>query len=85
MNFPQAALPSHPGAHRLPHIHKNVPGVMSDINQVFSEENINISGQYLQTNADVGYVVIDVDAKYYRVALARLRSVPGTIRTRVLF
>ena len=85
VNFPQAALPSHPGAHRLLHIHKNVPGVMSDINQVFSEENINISGQYLQTNADVGYVVIDVDAKYSRVALARLRSVPGTIRTRVLF
>ncbi len=85
VNFPQAALPSHPGAHRLLHIHKNVPGVMSDINQVFSEENINISGQYLQTNADVGYVVIDVDAKCSRVALARLRSVPGTIRTRVLF
>ncbi len=85
VNFPQAALPSHPGAHRLLHIHKNVPGVMSDINQVFSEENINISGQYLQTNADVGYVIIDVDPKYYRVALARLRSVPGTIRTRVLF
>ncbi|WP_288074567.1 phosphoglycerate dehydrogenase, partial [Marinobacter sp.] len=58
VNFPEVALPSHPNQHRLLHIHENVPGVMSEINQVFSENGINICGQYLQTKEDIGYVVI---------------------------
>ena len=67
------------------HIHHNVPGVMSAINNVFSENNLNITAQYLQTNDAVGYVVIDVDAEYSDVALARLAAIEGTIRSRVLF
>jgi D-3-phosphoglycerate dehydrogenase len=85
VNFPEVALPAHPGKHRLLHIHENVPGVMSEINSVFAENGINISGQFLQTNAKVGYVVIDVDAEYSDLALDKLQHVNGTIRSRVLF
>lgn len=85
VNFPEVALPSHPGKHRLLHVHRNVPGVMSAINKLFSENNINISGQYLQTVENVGYVVIDVDHECSELALEKLRQVEGTIRTRVLF
>ena len=85
VNFPEVALPSHPNQHRLLHIHENVPGVMSEINQVFSENGINVCGQYLQTKEDIGYVVIDVDKAYGELALEKLRQVKGTIRCRVLF
>ncbi|MDP4650568.1 MAG: phosphoglycerate dehydrogenase [Haliea sp.] len=85
VNFPEVALPEHEGSHRLLHIHHNVPGVMSAINRVFSEYNINVSAQFLQTNEAVGYVVIDVDAEYSDVALEKLASIDGTIRSRVLF
>ncbi|KZY74735.1 D-3-phosphoglycerate dehydrogenase [Oleiphilus sp. HI0071] len=85
VNFPEVALPAHPGYHRLLHIHENVPGVMSEINQVFSENNINICGQFLQTNEKVGYVVVDVDKEYSELALEKLRNVRGTVRVRVLF
>lgn len=85
VNFPEVALPSHPGKHRLLHIHQNIPGVMGEINQVFASNGINISGQYLQTNEKVGYVVIDVDAAYSDLALKKLNEVKGTIRSRVLF
>ncbi len=85
VNFPEVALPSHPNQHRLLHIHENVPGVMSEINQVFSDNGINICGQYLQTKEDIGYVVIDVDKAYGELALEKLRQVKGTIRCRVLF
>ncbi|GAA3574781.1 phosphoglycerate dehydrogenase [Marinobacter xestospongiae] len=85
VNFPEVALPSHPNQHRLLHIHENVPGVMSEINQVFSENGINVCGQYLQTKEEIGYVVIDVDKEYGELALEKLKSVKGTIRCRVLF
>ena len=85
VNFPEVALPSHPGKHRLLHIHENVPGVMSEINQVFAANGINICGQFLQTNEKVGYVVIDVDAEYSDLALEKIQQVKGTIRVRVLF
>jgi D-3-phosphoglycerate dehydrogenase len=85
VNFPEVALPSHPNAHRLLHVHQNVPGVLSKINNVFSENDINISGQYLQTNDKVGYVVIDVDADYSHLALEKLSQIDGTIRCRRLF
>jgi len=85
VNFPEVTLPSHPGKHRLLHIHANIPGVMSEINKVFADNGINISAQYLQTNEKVGYVVIDVDAGYSDLALEKLHDVSGTIRTRVLF
>jgi D-3-phosphoglycerate dehydrogenase / 2-oxoglutarate reductase len=85
VNFPEVALPAHPGNHRLLHIHDNVPGVLSEINQVLSENDINISGQYLQTNEKVGYVVIDVDKAYGPQALEALRQVKHTLRLRVLY
>lgn len=85
VNFPEVSLPSHPGSHRLINIHKNIPGIISKINRVFSEKSINISGQYLRTNEAIGYVVIDVDAVYSEIALQELRQIEGTIRTRVLF
>ena len=85
VNFPEVALPAHPGKHRLLHIHRNVPGVLSEINTVFGANKINISSQYLQTHGDIGYVVIDIDAGYSELALAKLADVTGTIRSRVLF
>jgi len=85
VNFPEVALPAHPGRHRILHIHRNVPGVLSAINQVFADNRINISSQYLQTNEKVGYVVIDLDAESSELAQQRLAEVPGTIRCRVLF
>lgn len=85
VNFPEVALPSHPGKHRLLHIHENVPGVLSEINRALSENGINISGQYLQTNEKVGYVVVDVDKGASQQALETLKDVKGTIRSRVLF
>lgn len=85
LNFPEVALPEHPGEHRLLHIHDNVPGVLSAINQVLSQSNVNIAGQYLQTNATIGYVVIDVEADYAHAALRALKKIPGTIKSRLLF
>lgn len=85
VNFPEVGLPSHPDKHRLLHIHRNVPGVLSAINRVFSDNGLNISAQYLQTNSEVGYVVIDTDASHSQLALQGIREVEGTIRTRVLF
>jgi len=85
VNFPEVALPAHPENHRLLHIHQNIPGVMSEINQVLSDNNINICGQYLQTNEGVGYVVVDVNKEYSELAQEKLKAVTGTIRCRVLF
>ncbi len=85
VNFPEVSLPEHADVHRLLHVHENIPGVMSSINSVFSENGINISGQYLQTNEKVGYVVIDVNADTSEVALEKLKQVKGTIRCRRLF
>ena len=85
VNFPEVQLPQHQDAHRLLHIHRNVPGVLNEINHVFSNDRINIAAQFLQTNADIGYVVIDLDAEHSAAALAQLRGVKGTIKTRALF
>ncbi len=85
VNFPEVSLPNHENTHRLLHIHANVPGVLSQINNVFSENNINISGQYLNTNDKIGYVVIDIDAAHSEFALAKLKAVTGTKSCRVLF
>jgi len=88
VNFPEVSLPEHPGQHRLLHIHRNQPGVLSSINTIFSEEQINIAGQYLQTNAKIGYVVIDIESEGRAESLQvkkRLEQVPGTIRTRILY
>ena len=87
VNFPEVSLPGHPRSQRLLHIHRNVPGVLSRINDIFSRESINIDAQYLQTDAKLGYVVIDVSTtadvtNRLREALA---CIPDTLRTRVLY
>jgi D-3-phosphoglycerate dehydrogenase / 2-oxoglutarate reductase len=85
VNFPEVALPGHPDAHRLLHVHANVPGVLSKINKIFSDNHINIASQYLQTNEKVGYVVVDINSPYDEIALEQLKNIDGTIRCRVLF
>lgn len=88
VNFPQVILPEHPRKHRLLHIHRNQPGVLTKINSVFSRHDVNIAGQYLQTNPSIGYVVIDVEtqrASATKSLKAELDQVPGTIRSRLLY
>ena len=85
VNFPEVSLPEHPGKCRLLHTHRNEPGVLAKINEVFSGNRINIAAQYLQTNEHIGYVVIDIDQDYSHVALEKLQQVEGTIRCRVLY
>ncbi len=87
VNFPEVSLPEHPRSRRLLHIHRNVPGVLSRINELFSAGNINIDAQFLQTDSEVGYVVIDVAADEKQSAQLRdqLAAIPGTLRSRVLY
>ena len=88
VNFPEVSLPAHPGHHRLLHIHRNQPGVLSKVNAIFSKQRINIAGQYLQTNSRSGYVVIDIETEERAVSQnlkRQLDQVEGTIRTRVLY
>ncbi|MCC2616489.1 phosphoglycerate dehydrogenase [Aestuariibacter halophilus] len=84
VNFPEVSLPDHPGRSRLLHIHQNRPGVLTQINQAFAEKGINIAAQYLQTSADIGYVVIDVDSDDADDAFEQLTQIDGTIKTRIL-
>ncbi len=84
VNFPEVSLPQHVGNTRLLHIHQNQPGIMNKINMAFAEKGINISAQYLQTTADIGYVVMEVEAKDADVAFAELIKIDGTIRARTL-
>lgn len=87
VNFPEVTLPGHDGSRRILHIHRNVPGVLSQINEIFGKHNVNIDGQFLRTDAHVGYVVIDVSASEEQAGLLReaLAAIPGTLRTRVLY
>ncbi|MCM5571350.1 phosphoglycerate dehydrogenase [Burkholderiaceae bacterium FT117] len=85
VNFPEVSLPEHTGKCRLLHIHRNVPGIIANINERFSRAGINVSAQYLQTNALVGYVVIDIDGHASQVALDELSAIEGTIRCRILY
>ncbi len=82
---PSISLPPVEGAHRILHIHKNVPGVLSEINTQLSKYHINIVGQYLKTNDEIGYVVLDVDKKLSKQALNLLREVKETIKVRILY
>jgi D-3-phosphoglycerate dehydrogenase len=82
---PPLALPPVEGAHRILHIHNNVPGVLSAINTQLSNHNINIVGQYLKTNDEIGYVVLDVDKKLSNKAVELLKHVKATIKVRMLY
>ena len=87
VNFPEVTLPEHPSSRRLLHIHRNVPGMLSRVNEVFSAGDINIDAQFLQTDSEVGYVVIDVsaDAQQAHALKEQLAAIPGTLRSRVLY
>ncbi len=84
-SIPPLALPAQEGAHRILHIHNNVPGVLSQINTLLSENNINILAQYLKTNDSIGYVVLDVDKSLSKNAIELLRGVKETIKVRMLY
>lgn len=84
VNFPEVSLPEHTGRSRLLHIHHNRPGVLTQINQTFAEKGINIEAQYLQTNSEIGYVVVDVEFDRAYDALAEIQQIDGTIKTRIL-
>jgi D-3-phosphoglycerate dehydrogenase len=83
--IPELTLPQHPGTHRILHIHKNVPGVLSEINTQLSKHNINILAQYLKTNDEIGYVVLDVDKRISAQALQLLKEVKHTLKARLLY
>ncbi|HEU0152069.1 MAG TPA: phosphoglycerate dehydrogenase [Arenimonas sp.] len=87
VNFPEVSLPGHAGSRRILHIHRNVPGVLSLANDIFRDQGINIDGQYLRTDAKVGYVVMDVTASEQQSDVLRkaLSEIPGTLRVRVLY
>lgn len=83
--IPSLSLPPVDGTHRILHIHKNVPGVLGAINTLLSKNKINIVGQYLKTNDEIGYVVLDVDSKLSKQAMTLLKEVKETIRVRMLY
>ena len=83
--IPSLSLPPVDGAHRILHIHKNVPGVLGAINTLLSKNKINIVGQYLKTNDEIGYVVLDVDSKLSKQAMTLLKEVKATVRVRMLY
>jgi D-3-phosphoglycerate dehydrogenase len=82
---PPISLPPQEGTHRILHIHRNVPGVLSAINTELSKHNINILGQYLKTNDEIGYVVLDIDRKLSNTAFQLLKEVKETLKVRLLY
>ncbi len=85
VNFPNIRLPKQLNAHRFLHIHKNVPGIMARINKVLAEFDMNITGQYLSTDNEVGYVITDLDKEYNKEVIKALKKVENTIKFRVLY
>ena len=85
VNFPQLSLQQNKNIQRFLHIHKNMPGLLKDINFVFTVKGINIASQYLQTDAEIGYVIIDTESHLSEVILQELKDIPHTIRARMLY
>lgn len=85
VNFPQVSMPDHGSASRIMHIHRNEPGVLQSINKVFYKHEVNIAAQYLQTEGDIGYVVMDVEADDTSALFEQLLKIPATIRARILY
>ena len=82
---PPVSLPPQVGTHRILHIHKNIPGVLGEINSRLSKCGINIVGQYLKTNDDIGYVILDVDSKLSKQAFEILQDITGTVKARMIY
>ena len=85
VNFPNLTLPILENAHRLIHIHNNVPGILAKINQILANNEINIVGQYLKTNEIIGYVITDINKEYNKDVIKELRAIENTIKFRVLY
>lgn len=85
VNFPNIRLPKQSKAHRFLHIHKNVPGIMAKINEVLAKYEMNISGQFLSTDNEVGYVITDLDKEYNKDVINALKKIENTIKFRVLY
>lgn len=85
VNFPNIRLPKQQNAHRFLHIHKNVPGIMAHINKVLASYDMNIIGQYLSTDPEVGYVITDLDKEYNKAVIKELKAIEHTIKFRVLY
>ena len=84
VNLPHIALPPPSGTHRLAHLHKNVPGVMAEINTVLAEHGVNVEAQLLGTHGDLGYALTDIGIDYPEAVLGQLRAMAQTVRLRVL-
>jgi len=85
VNFPQIELPPIPSTHRILNVHRNVPGVLSDVNRIVSERNANIHSQMLSTDADIGYLIMDLDQDVSRDVCDAIASLETNIRTRILY
>ncbi|NJB37905.1 phosphoglycerate dehydrogenase [Croceivirga sp. JEA036] len=85
VNFPNIRLPKQKNAHRFLHIHNNVPGVMAKINELLAKYDMNITGQFLSTDPDVGYVITDLDKEYNTDIIKELKAIEHTIKFRVLY
>jgi len=85
VNFPNVQLQSVKSAHRLIHTHKNVPGMLAQINQILTKHNCNIIGQTLKTNEEIGFMITDVDKKYNEELIEELKNIDNTIKFRVLY
>jgi len=85
VNFPNLTLPILENAHRLIHIHNNVPGILAKINHVLADHGINIVGQYLKTNESIGYVITDINKEYDKEVIVKLRAIEHTIKFRMLY
>lgn len=84
-SVPPVSLPPQAGTHRILHIHRNIPGVLGEMNSKLSKKGINIVGQYLNTNAEIGYVILDIESKLSRQAFELLKDVAGTVKMRMVY
>lgn len=85
VNFPNIVLPKVYNSHRLIHAHKNMPGMLSQINLIFTNHNINVQSQYLKTDENIGYVITDIDTSYNKEIVEELKNIEGTIKFRILY
>lgn len=86
VNFPEVQLPILKGCHRLLHIHRNIPGILAKLNNIFASHNVNITGQYLKTTEQIGYVIMDVESSSYSEGFVKaIKEVEGTVRFRMLY
>ena len=85
VNFPQVNLPEFPESHRILNVHQNAPGVLSEVNKIISDLGVNINAQYLSTNSEVGYLIMDISKDTSGELKERISVLPANIRTRILY